>query len=76
MQIEHFMRNADAAIKRLSDQMEDFAGRNRLKYDLVTLGVYQGQINMLKDLGVMPNRVAELQERIDEIGAEIRKEAA
>ena len=76
MQIEHFMRNADAAIKRLSDQMEDFAGRSRLKYDLVTLGVYQGQINMLKDLGVMPNRVAELQEQIDEIGAEIRKEAA
>ena len=76
MQIEHFMRNADAAIKRLADQMEDFAGRNRLKYDYVAVASFQGSIDTLRSLGVIPNRVAELQEQIDEIGAEIRKEAA
>jgi hypothetical protein len=76
MTIEYFMTNAESAIQRLSDRMEDFAGRARLKYDMVTLGVYLGQISLLRDMGIMPHRVSELQSRIDEIGAEIRKEAA
>ena len=76
MEIEHFIRNADAAIKRLSDQMEDLVGRNRLKYDSTVVEIFQGKIDLLRALGYAPARVSKLQARIEEIREEVRKEAA
>ena len=75
MELESIIQNAERAIARLSDQMESFAGRARMKYDLVTVGIFEGKVELLKSLGIMQERVAELQERIEDIRAEIKAES-
>lgn len=67
MEINHFIRNAE------SDQMEELAGRSRLKYDMVTVGIFEGKIDLLRAPGIMPQRVSMLQARVTELQAEANR---
>lgn len=80
MQIEQFTDAADSAMTRLESQMEELVARNRLKFDSVTVEIFQGKIDLLTALGYALARVSKLQTRIDEIRDEVKasnaKEAA
>ena len=73
MDIQHFTNAADAAMTRLESQMEELVSRNRLKFDSVTVEIFQGKIDLLTALGYAPARVSKLQSRIDEIRTEVKE---
>ena len=76
MELSTLLDNAADELDRLAARMDDFAGRNRLKFDYVTLAVFAGNLEMLQSIGIMPDRTAAMISRLNEIRAEIGKEAA
>ena len=77
MQIEHFMNNAKRVIDRLEHQIEERIGMVRRKSDWTVYAIFEARVDQLKALGVMPNRVHELEGQLKVLRDELhQKEAA
>ena len=71
------MNNAKRVIDRLEHQIEERTGMVRRKSDWTVYGIFEARVDQLKALGVMPNRVHELEEQLKVLRDELeRREAA
>ena len=71
MDIETLTSNATLAFDRLEAQIEEFAGRNRLKHDCVLLACFDARAYTFGALGIFPHRIKQMNARIAELRDEL-----